>query len=140
MNGGLGRPSYRDVQTTVDELRLRLHEYRGSETPLWQWRELQLEILGVARRLARAIDEEEPVVQPDLWNMLGEAFWLEADTTRLVSMIEEVLTELASHGSPGPESAADGRVTSSSVVTPHASRSAPEADTTLRSSGRNTSS
>jgi hypothetical protein len=110
VNALVERPSCVEVRTIVDKLRMRLHDYRRNGAPLWQWRELQLEILHVAKTLRQRAEEGEEAARlgtkkprPELWVMLGEAFWVEADLARLVVMIEDVLTELADHEPPEPE-------------------------------------
>jgi hypothetical protein len=75
------------MPTIVTTLRRRFHECQGSDAPLSTWREFQLEILGAAKRL-------QPETRGELWQMLGDAFWLERDLSRLVRMIENVIAEL----------------------------------------------
>ncbi len=74
------------MPTIVTTLRRRFHECKGSGAPLATWREFQLEILGAAKRL-------QPETRGELWHMLGDAFWLEHDLSRLARMIENVIAE-----------------------------------------------
>ena len=91
-----------NVRQVVEELRRRFQECLRANAPLSTWRELQLEILEVAKQLHRRTLEAELATGAEgsgesrsgLWAKLGDAFWIERDLTRLACMIEEVIAHL----------------------------------------------
>lgn len=82
------------VRVVVTSLRRRFLECRRDEAPLSTWRELQLDILAVAKTLQHNAHQD---ARAALWQMLGDAFWLDSDPTRLAHKIEQVIDELERH-------------------------------------------
>jgi hypothetical protein len=95
-----GQDGERSIREIVGTLRRRFLERRHADTSLAQWRELQLEILAVAKRLQQIARDQEASADRtcgELWVMLGDAFWMERDLSRLSVLIEEVIDEMERH-------------------------------------------